>query len=163
MLNAQRLRSRLSGRDESGSVMVAILVITIVSMVLVTLLASVSNDLGRAQADDERSKAFTARFSEGAKAAGYVRHLPHHTDASAYDVVHFMAQAMRRANVTGEPARRAAERTAIRDQLLAMQSWNFTGVLGRIWFESDNSARLPAHVIEVRDGGLHLLASKYEG
>jgi branched-chain amino acid transport system substrate-binding protein len=112
---------------------------------------------------DERSKAFTARFSEGAKAAGYVRHLPHHTDASAYDVVHFMAEAMRRARVTGEPARRAAERIAIRDQLTAMQSWNFTGVLGRIWFEADNSARLPAHVIEVRDGGLHLLASKYEG
>ncbi len=111
---------------------------------------------------NEKTRSFTSRFSDLARAAGYQRHLPHHTDASAYDIVHFLAEAMRRAGVTGEAANRARERTAIRDQLAQMQSWNWSGVLGPLWFGSDNSARLPAHVIEVRDGGLHLMASRYE-
>lgn len=112
---------------------------------------------------NERTKAFSARFAEGTRAAGMLRHSPHHTDAAAYDIVRIYAEAMRRAKVTGEPGRRAAERVAIRDEMQRMEGWDFEGVLGRTWFYPDGAARLPAHVVEVRDGRLQLLDSLYEG
>ncbi|MBO1074644.1 ABC transporter substrate-binding protein [Roseomonas marmotae] len=112
---------------------------------------------------NDRTKAFTERFAAGAKQAGYTRTSPHHTDAAAYDILQIYAEAMRRARVTGEPGRRAAERIAIRDQMKDMEGWGWEGVLGRSWFYPDGAARLPAHVIEVRDGRLQLLDSLYEG
>ena len=112
---------------------------------------------------NDLTRRFTARFAEGTKAAGMTRNSPHHTDAAAFDIVHIYAEAMRRAKVTGEPGKRAAERIAIRDQMLSMESWNFEGVLGRTWFFPDGAARLPAHVIEVRGGKLALVESLYEG
>ncbi|EHL95394.1 Tat pathway signal sequence domain protein [Acetobacteraceae bacterium AT-5844] len=112
---------------------------------------------------NERTQAFSARFAEGTRGAGMVRHSPHHTDASAYDILHIYAEAMRRAKVTGEPSRRAAERIAIRDEMQRMESWNYEGVLGRTWFQQDGAARLAAHVIEVSGGKLQLLQSLYEG
>ena len=45
------------------------------------------------------------------------RRSPHHTDAQAYDIVYLLKQVMEKANITGDPAKLAAERTAIRDGL----------------------------------------------
>jgi branched-chain amino acid transport system substrate-binding protein len=112
---------------------------------------------------NERTRSFTSRFAEGTRAANMVRTAPHHTDAATFDILHIYAEAMRRAQVTGEASKRTAERQAIRDELRRMQSWNYEGVLGRTWFQEDGSARLPAHVIEVKDGKLQLLESLYEG
>ncbi|MBC9178315.1 ABC transporter substrate-binding protein [Pseudoroseomonas ludipueritiae] len=112
---------------------------------------------------NERTRSFTARFTEGAKQAGYPRQSPHHTDAATYDILQIYAEAMRRAQVTGEPGKLKAERVAIRDQMQKMEGWNWEGILGRTWFYPDGAARLPAHVVEVRDGKLQLLDSLYEG
>jgi branched-chain amino acid transport system substrate-binding protein len=112
---------------------------------------------------NDKTKAFTTRFAEGTKQGGYTRNSPHHTDAATYDIVMIFAEAMRRAKVTGEPGKRAAERIAIRDEMLKMESWGWDGVLGKTWFFPDGAARLPAHVVEVHDGKLRLLESLYEG
>ncbi|MBE9605565.1 ABC transporter substrate-binding protein [Acetobacteraceae bacterium H6797] len=112
---------------------------------------------------NDRTKRFTERFAELTKQAGMTRTSPHHTDAAIYDIVHIFAEAMRRTKATGEPGKLAAERIAIRDEMKKMEAWNFEGVLGRTWFYPDGAARLPAHVIEVRDGKLQLLDSLYEG
>jgi branched-chain amino acid transport system substrate-binding protein len=111
---------------------------------------------------NDRTRAFTARFAEGSKQAGLVRLSPHHTDAATYDIVHIFAEAMRRTKATGEKNVLAKERIAIRDELQKMQAWNWEGVLGRTWFYDDGAARLPAHVVEVRDGKLELLQTIYE-
>lgn len=112
---------------------------------------------------NDRTRQFTTRFAEGTKQAGMIRQSPHHTDAATYDIVHIFAEAMRRTRVTGEPSRLANERIMIRDELRRMESWNWEGVLGRTWFYPDGAARLPAHVVEVKDRQLQLLDSLYEG
>lgn len=112
---------------------------------------------------NDRTRDFARRFTAGATAGNFTRTSPHHTDASAYDIIHIFAEAMRRSNATGERTRLAAERTAIRDALRGMEAWNWSGVLGRTWFFPDGAARLPAHVIEVREGALRLLDTIYEG
>ena len=112
---------------------------------------------------DDRTRDFTRRFAEGTRAGGYARTSPHHTDAATYDIVHIYAEAMRRTGATGDRSKLAAERVAIRDALRGMEAWNWSGVLGRTWFFPDGAARLPAHVIEVRDGALRLLDTVYEG
>ncbi len=112
---------------------------------------------------NDGTRDFARRFNAGAAAAGHTRTAPHHTDAAAYDIVHIFAEAMRRTNATGERARLANERVAIRDALRGMEAWNWSGVLGRTWFFPDGAARLPAHVVEVREGALRLLDSIYEG
>ena len=60
-----------------------------------------------------------------------------------------LKQAMEKAGVTGDPAKLAQERTAIRD---ALQGIRFTGITGEnTCFNADRDARLPGFVIEINE------------
>ena len=54
---------------------------------------------------------------------------------------------MKRAKVTGDKTKLAAERIAIRDQLTQMKSWNYRGVLGKTYFGDDGAAHMPTYII----------------
>lgn len=98
----------------------------------------------------DATRAFTGKFAdENAKRGLASKKIPHHTDAQAYDIVYLLKQAMEKANVTGDAAKLAQERTAIRD---ALQGIRFTGVTGdNTCFNADRDARLPGFVIEIKD------------
>jgi branched-chain amino acid transport system substrate-binding protein len=70
---------------------------------------------------NERTRTFERKFLDEAKKRGVNKSGAHHVDASAYDIVYVFADAMRRANVSGDPAKLKAERTAIRDTLRSTQ------------------------------------------
>ncbi len=99
---------------------------------------------------NEASKAFTAKFAEeNAKRGMPTKKVPHHTDAQAYDIVYLLKQAMEKAGVTGDPAKLAQERTAVRD---ALKGIRFTGVTGdNTCFNAARDAQLPGFVIEIKD------------
>jgi branched-chain amino acid transport system substrate-binding protein len=96
------------------------------------------------------TRAFTKKFNEeNAKRGLTSKKIPHHTDAQAYDIVYLLKQAMEKAGVTGDPAKLAQERTAIRD---ALQGIRFTGVTGEnTCFNADRDAQLPGFIIEIKD------------
>lgn len=99
---------------------------------------------------NDATRAFTAKYREENARRGLAhKRIPHHTDAQGYDIVYLYKQVMERANVTGDPARLAAERTAIRD---ALQGIRFTGVTGEnICFDAQRDAELPGFVVEIRN------------
>jgi branched-chain amino acid transport system substrate-binding protein len=99
---------------------------------------------------NDATRAFTNKYNEeNAKRGLTSKKIPHHTDAQAYDIVYLLKQAMEKAGVTGDPARLAQERTAIRD---ALQGIRFTGVTGEnTCFNADRDAQLPGFVIEIKD------------
>ena len=99
---------------------------------------------------NDASKAFTAKFAEeNAKRGMPTKKVPHHTDAQAYDIVYLLKQAMEKAGVTGDPAKLAQERTAVRD---ALKGIRFTGVTGdNTCFNAARDAQLPGFVIEIKD------------
>jgi len=98
----------------------------------------------------DATRAFTKKFAEeNAKRGLATKKIPHHTDAQAYDIVYLLKQAMEKANVTGDPAKVAAERTAIRDALTGIR---FTGITGdNTCFNDARDAKLPGFVIEIKD------------
>ena len=108
---------------------------------------------------DSRTRDFARRFAIVAQRLNFPRSIPMHNDASAYDVVHIIAEAAKRAQVTGDPAKVASERTALRDQITQMKSWNMTGLLGRSYFNPDGSAQLPTYIVEVHNAKLQLLGT----
>ncbi|MGI9353982.1 MAG: ABC transporter substrate-binding protein, partial [Rhizobiaceae bacterium] len=95
------------------------------------------------------ASAFTEKFiAENAKRG--IRKLgAHHTDAQSYDSVYLLAQAMREAGVTGDAAKLADERAAIRDQLTKIR---FTGILGKDICFAGQDAELPGYIIQIKDG-----------
>jgi branched-chain amino acid transport system substrate-binding protein len=99
---------------------------------------------------NDATRAFTRRFAEeNAKRGLANKKVPHHTDAQAYDIVYLLKQAMEKAGVTGDPAKVAAERTAIRE---AMKGIRFTGVTGdNTCFNAARDAQLPGFVIEINE------------
>jgi branched-chain amino acid transport system substrate-binding protein len=99
---------------------------------------------------NDATRAFTKKFGEENAKRGLVsKKIPHHTDAQAYDIVYLLKQAMEKAGVTGDPAKAAQERTAIRDTLKGI---HFTGVTGdNTCFNEARDAMLPGFVIEIRD------------
>lgn len=99
---------------------------------------------------NDATRAFTKKFGEeNAKRGLAVKKIPHHTDAQAYDIVYLLKQVMEKAGVTGDPAKVAQERTAIRDGL---QGVRFTGVTGEnTCFNAAHDAQLPGFVIEIND------------
>jgi branched-chain amino acid transport system substrate-binding protein len=99
---------------------------------------------------NDATRAFTQRFAaENARRGLPQKRIPHHTDAQGYDIAFLLRQAMTAARVTGDPARIAAERTAIRDALRGMR---FTGVVGEnICFNAQRDAELPGFIIEIRN------------
>ncbi len=97
---------------------------------------------------DDRSRAFTKKFVAAAAKAGIKKPFPHHVDVSAYDTMYVLKSAMEAAKVTGDPAKLAAERTAIRD-MLGKQT--YTGLIGKFCFESTGDAQLPGYVLTMKD------------
>ncbi len=99
---------------------------------------------------NDATRAFTVKYrEENARRGLPQKRIPHHSDAQAYDIVYLYKQVMERANVTADPARVAAERTAIRD---AMRGIRFTGVTGEnTCFDAQRDAELPGFVVEIRN------------
>lgn len=99
---------------------------------------------------NDATRAFTMKYREENARRGLTqKRIPHHTDAQAYDIVYLYKQVMEKAGVTADPARVAAERTAIRD---ALRGIRFTGVTGEnTCFDAQRDAELPGFVIEIRN------------
>ena len=97
---------------------------------------------------DERSRTFSRKFVEAAAKLGIKKPFPHHVDVSAYDTMYVLKSVMEAAKVTGDPARLAAERTAIRDTLGKLK---YDGLIGNICFESNGDAQLPGYVLTMKD------------
>jgi branched-chain amino acid transport system substrate-binding protein len=99
---------------------------------------------------NDATRAFTMKYREENARRGLAqKRIPHHTDAQAYDIVYLYKQVMEKAGVTADPARVAAERTAIRD---ALRGIRFTGVTGEnTCFDAQRDAELPGFVIEIRN------------
>jgi branched-chain amino acid transport system substrate-binding protein len=105
---------------------------------------------------NERTRAFEKAFIEEAKRRGLNRSGAHHVDAAAYDIVFVYADAMRRANVSGDAAKLKAERAAIRD---ALAKTALDGVTGRICFDKERDAELAGYIIGIKDGKRYLIDS----
>ena len=97
---------------------------------------------------DERSRTFSRKFVEAAAKLGIKKPFPHHVDVSAYDTMYVLKSVMEAAKVTGDPAKLAAERTAIRDTLGKLK---YDGLIGNICFESNGDAQLPGYVLTMKD------------
>lgn len=110
--------------------------------------------------DSPRAIAFRDQFVRRAQAAGETGDLrPGMYDAAAHSIVHFYATAMREVRVTGERARLAAERAAIRDTLRAMRNVEtIEGTLAR--FTEQGDALKTTYVLEVRDGNFVLVGTR---
>jgi branched-chain amino acid transport system substrate-binding protein len=103
----------------------------------------------------DRTRAFEAEFVKRAKAAGIDRSGASQFEAATYDIVQFYAYAIMQANVTGDPAKLAVERTAIRDALRTMK--DYPALEGPISFGSNGDALKPVYVIEMQDGHWNLI------
>ena len=105
---------------------------------------------------NEKTRSFERKFVDAVKKAGLTKTGAHHVDASAYDIVYVHADAMRRAGVTGDPAKLKAERTAIRDALGATR---MEGVTGAICFDKERDAELAQFTIGIKGGKRFLIDS----
>lgn len=105
---------------------------------------------------DDRTKKFEAEFIKRAKAAGVERVAAGQFDAATYGIVQVYAQAMKTANVTGDPSKLVAERTAIRDEIRKLK--DFPALEGPISFGTNGDALKPAYIIQIKDGKWDLLA-----
>ena len=103
-----------------------------------------------------RTRSFEKKFLDETKKRGIVKTGAHHVDASAYDIVYVLADAMKRAGVTGDPAKLKTERNAIRE---ALAKTELVGVSGDICFDKDRDAELGAYIIGVKNGQRYLVDS----
>ena len=106
---------------------------------------------------NDKTKAFTAEFGKRTKAAGLNRTDPNQMDASVYDIVYLYSEAMKRAGVTGDKAKLAEERAAIRDQLAKLK--DYQALEGAISF-TDGDAVKPVYILEVKGGKWTLLDTR---
>lgn len=100
--------------------------------------------------DDARTKKFVAAFKEKLKAKGEPVVEPNQFDAASYDIASMYAEAMKRAGVTGDAAKRAEERTAIRDQMRKMK--DFPAIVGPISINADGDAIKVIYILEAKNG-----------
>jgi branched-chain amino acid transport system substrate-binding protein len=105
----------------------------------------------------DKAKKFDDEFIKRAKAAGLDRSAASQFDAATYDIVQFYAYAMKEVKVTGDAAKLAAERTAIRDTLRAMK--NYPALEGPISFGQNGDALKPVYVIEMQAGRWSLIGT----
>lgn len=103
---------------------------------------------------NERTRAFEKKFLDEAKKRGLTKGGAHHVDASAYDIVYVLADAMKRAGVSGDAAKLKAERNAIRE---ALAKTNIQGVSGNICFDKERDAELAGYIIGIRNGQRYLV------
>jgi branched-chain amino acid transport system substrate-binding protein len=109
----------------------------------------------------DKAKKFEAEFVKRAKAAGVDRTAASQFDAATYDIVMFYAHAMKEGKVTGDPAKLAAERTAIRDILRKMPP--YPALEGPISFGKNGDALKPVYIIEMQGGKWNLIATHPAG
>lgn len=107
------------------------------------------------------AKKFEEEMIKRAKAAGIERSAASQFEAATYDIVQFYAYAMKQANVTGDPAKLAAERTAIRDALRAMKA--HPALEGPISFGTNGDAIKPVYIIEMQSGRWNLIGTHAAG
>ncbi len=99
------------------------------------------------------AESFNRKFIAANAAKGIQKAGAFHTDAQSYDIVHVLAKAMTKAQVTGDPDRLDAEREAIQK---AMVGITYSGVLGHDVCFDGQDARLPGYAIEIRDSKWNL-------
>ena len=104
-----------------------------------------------------KAQKFEDEFIKRAKAAGLERSAASQFDAATYDIVQFYAYAMKEAKVTGDAARLADERTAIRDTLRAMKG--YPALEGPISFGKNGDALKPVYVLEMQNGRWNLIGT----
>jgi branched-chain amino acid transport system substrate-binding protein len=89
------------------------------------------------------------RFVAGyAKVTG--RSTPDPWEASTYECIAMLAQALREANASGDPSRVAEERKAVQQRLAGLR--DFHGLIGPIHFDAERVAVKPAVIIHVNQG-----------
>lgn len=98
---------------------------------------------------NDRTRAFERKFVDEMRKRGINKSGAHHVDASAYDIVYVYADAMRRAGVTGDPAKVKQERLAIRE---ALAKTSIEGVTGKICFDAERDAQMPGYILQIRNG-----------
>lgn len=108
---------------------------------------------------NDRTRAFAKEFDARATKAGIARHEPNQQDASAYDIVYLYADALKRAAVTGDADKVAAERTSVRDALAKLKG--YAALEGEISFGEDRDSIKPIYVIEARGGRWTLLDTRH--
>lgn len=91
--------------------------------------------------------------------AGIARHEPNQQDASAYDIVYLYAEALKRAAVTGDADKVAAERTSVRDALAKLKG--YAALEGEISFGEDRDSIKPIYVVEAKGGRWILLDTRH--
>jgi branched-chain amino acid transport system substrate-binding protein len=98
--------------------------------------------------EDARTKTFVERFKAKLKAKGETVIDPSQFDAATYDIVYMYADAMKRAKVTGDAAKLAAEREAIRDQIKSMKS--YPALVGPVSMGPDNDVIKTIYILEAK-------------
>ena len=106
---------------------------------------------------NDKTRAFATEFAKRTKAAGLNRTDPNQMDASVYDIVYLYAEAMKRAGTTGDKAKLAAERAAVRDQVAKLK--DVPALEGAISF-ADGDAVKPVYILEVKGGKWTLLDTR---
>lgn len=100
--------------------------------------------------DDERTRDFVMKFQAKLKEKGEPVVEPNQFDAASYDIVSMYAFAMQKAGVTGDKAKLAAERTAIRDEVRKLSK--FPALVGPLSINSDGDAIKVIYVLEAKSG-----------
>ena len=108
--------------------------------------------------DDERTRDFVMKFQAKLKEKGEPIVEPNQFDAASYDIVSMYAYAMQQAGVTGDADKRAAERTAIRDQVRKLSK--FPALVGPLSINADGDAIKVIYVLEAK-GGKWVLVDEY--
>lgn len=100
--------------------------------------------------DDERTRDFVMKFQAKLKEKGEPPVEPNQFDAASYDIVSMYAHAMQKAGVTGDKAKLAAERMAIRDEVRKLS--RFPALVGPLSINSDGDAIKVIYVLEAKSG-----------
>jgi branched-chain amino acid transport system substrate-binding protein len=100
--------------------------------------------------EDARTKTFVERFKAKLKAKGEPVIDPSQFDAATYDIVYMYADAMKRAKVTGDVAKLAAERKAIRDEIKGMKG--YPALVGPLSMGPDNDVIKTIYILEAKAG-----------
>jgi branched-chain amino acid transport system substrate-binding protein len=108
--------------------------------------------------DDERTRDFVAKFRSKLKERDETVFEPNQFDAASYDIVSMYIYAMQQAGITGDKDKRAAERTAIRDQIRKLK--NFPALVGPLSINADGDAIKVIYVLEAK-GGKWVLVDKH--
>jgi branched-chain amino acid transport system substrate-binding protein len=100
--------------------------------------------------DDDHTRDFVKKFKAKLQEKGETVLEPNQFDAASYDIVSMYAYAMEKAGVTGDPAKLAAERAAMRDEVRKLN--NFPALVGPLSINQDGDAIKVVYVLEAKSG-----------